>query len=186
MAIDTLYLVRHGEAAASWGESRDPGLSTLGHQQALDASLELQDLLGEAKPTLLSSPLLRAQETATPLAEALKLPVAIHDAFAEIPSPVPLAERQNWLRAFMRSTWSQGDEALHAWRSRMLEAVQALPANSVVFSHFLVINTIVGHTQGADKTLVCWPDNAAIVVLERSADVLRVRSLGRQMETFVN
>jgi len=29
-----IFLVRHGEAAASWGESPDPGLSELGRRQA--------------------------------------------------------------------------------------------------------------------------------------------------------
>jgi len=38
MSAISIYLVRHGEAAASWGESSDPGLSELGWQQAEDAA----------------------------------------------------------------------------------------------------------------------------------------------------
>ena len=33
-----LYLVRHGEAAAAWGDHDDPGLSPLGQAQATDAA----------------------------------------------------------------------------------------------------------------------------------------------------
>jgi probable phosphoglycerate mutase len=35
------FLVRHGEAAAHWGEEEDPGLSALGRQQAERAAGEL-------------------------------------------------------------------------------------------------------------------------------------------------
>ena len=84
-----IYLVRHGEAAASWGQSADPGLSELGQQQAEQAASHLlatvpQDL------QLISSPLARALETAQPLARALGKPITRNDIFREIPAPVPL------------------------------------------------------------------------------------------------
>lgn len=186
MSEERIFLVRHGEAAASWGESRDPGLSELGQRQAVEASLALQTLLDGAQPQLVSSPLQRAQETAAPLAKAMGLPVSVNGAFAEIPSPVPLSERQDWLRAFMRSAWSQREEDLHQWRSNITDGILELPANSVVFSHFLVINTVVGYIQGEDNTLVCWPDNAAIVELARTDSGMKVRDLGRQMKTLIN
>jgi len=55
-----IYLVRHGEAAAKWSQSRDPGLSELGQRQA-------QQLLADfAEPnsikSIYTSPLLRARE----------------------------------------------------------------------------------------------------------------------------
>jgi broad specificity phosphatase PhoE len=37
-----LFLIRHGEASASWGESSDPGLSLLGQQQAEETAEALQ------------------------------------------------------------------------------------------------------------------------------------------------
>ena len=58
-----IFLVRHGEAAASWGEATDPGLSDKGREQAECAADELASMLGDYT-TIVSSPLLRAQETA--------------------------------------------------------------------------------------------------------------------------
>lgn len=185
----TLYLVRHGEAAASWGQSPDPGLSELGREQAQDARVALLESLGGRSPTIVSSPLLRAQQTAQPLAEALGLTPEIDDRFREIPSPAPLDGRQEWLRAFMRSTWSEQEDTLQDWRRRILEALQALPDHSVVFSHFLVINTIAGWQQQRDETLVFWPANASITRLqERSAvgGAVWEVSLGEQMRSVVN
>ena len=68
-----ILLVRHGEAAASWGQSADPGLSELGWRQAELVSSHLKKLVGDQTPSLFSSPLKRAQETAQPFAEAVKI-----------------------------------------------------------------------------------------------------------------
>lgn len=182
-------MVRHGEAAASWGESSDPGLSATGHQQAEDTAAELVEVLGGVTPRLVSSPLLRAQQTAGALAGRLGVPasaITIDERFKEIPSPVPLAQRQDWLRAFMQSTWSEQSEVLHAWRVACIEGVKSLTAPTVVFSHFLVINALVGATQGSDKTLVFWPDNASITRFQIADGKLRCLEQGRAMPTQVN
>lgn len=191
---DSIILVRHGEAAASWGQSADPGLSALGVQQAAATAELLRSSFGSAEQAgtqaapanLVSSPMLRAQETAAPLARHWACEVRIDERFREIPSPVPLSERQDWLRGFMREHWSAQPEQLLAWRQGILTALRELPANSIVFSHFLVINSIVGHCEGSDQTLVCWPDNASVTRLLRSDQGLRVGELGTQMKTRVN
>ncbi len=59
-----IFLVRHGEAAASWGQASDPGLSELGIEQASAAAETLRPLLG-LETRLLSSPLKRACDTAS-------------------------------------------------------------------------------------------------------------------------
>jgi probable phosphoglycerate mutase len=182
----TVYLVRHGEAAASWGQSRDPGLSELGHEQARGTSSRLIEVLGGTGPTLISSPLARARETAAPLAEALSLEVTIDERVCEIPSPAPLAGRQEWLRAFMRERWSEQGAALHQWRCRILEALAELPDRAVVFSHFLVLNTIVGAQEERDETLVFWPANASVTVLRENAAGRWDVEPGEQMHSIVN
>ncbi len=184
-APGSIYLVRHGEAEASWGQSPDPGLSQLGGEQAETAAQRLAGLVGEGA-TLVSSPLQRARETARPLAGALGLELRIDERFREIPSPVPLEERQNWLRSFMAGQWSGQDDGLVAWRGDILRALTELPPQTVVFTHFLVINTVVGHLQGRDDTLVFWPANASITQLEQTGTDLRLLSLGEEMDTHVN
>ncbi|EED30977.1 phosphoglycerate mutase family protein [gamma proteobacterium NOR5-3] len=181
-----IYLVRHGEAAASWGQSADPGLSELGHTQAKVAADYLETQINAADMSLISSPLLRARETAMPLAERLGKSVAIDERFREIPSPLPLAERQDWLRGFMRQQWSEQPGGLHTWRDSMVQAVEALSGSTVIFTHFLVINALVGWYNKRAETLVFWPDNASVTVLECDAAGIRVKSLGDEMSTVVN
>jgi broad specificity phosphatase PhoE len=68
-----LFLVRHGEAAQSWGEHDDPELSSLGCEQAKQAAVAV-DRAAPKELVLVSSPKMRAQQTAEPLAELRSAP----------------------------------------------------------------------------------------------------------------
>ena len=180
-----IYIVRHGEAASAWGQSADPGLSELGLAQAEAAARSLAVMRGR-NVQLLSSPLLRAQETARATAETLDLAVAIDPTFREIPSPVPLDQRQDWLRSFMGQNWQQQPESLLQWRQSILQRLTQLSRPSIIFSHFLVINAVVGALEGSEQTLCCRPDNGAIVQLSLVDGQLELVSRGAQMDTRVN
>ena len=181
-----IYLVRHGEAAESWGQSPDPGLSELGHAQAHNAVQALQPLLVGTEPALVSSPLTRTLETAAPLAAELGLAVKVNDVFREIQAPVLLAERQTWLRQFMQETWDEQPESLHTWRDGPRRELLTLQTPTVIFTHFLVINAVVGQILGAEATLCCWPDNGSITHLRSDENGLELVALGEQMKTVVN
>ena len=181
-----IYLVRHGEAAASWGQAADPGLSPLGHEQAIAAARTLQPLLAGDAVQLISSPLARARETSAPLASELGQTVTIDTAFTEIKAPVPLAERQPWLRQFMAQRWDQQPQSLHQWRDQALMQLIAFDSTVVVFTHFLVINAVVGDILAVPETLCCWPDNGSITQLRKNGRRLELVALGEQMLTVVN
>lgn len=185
MSEISIYLVRHGEAAASWAESSDPGLSELGWQQAQETGKTLHAHLDD-RVNLVSSPLARAIETAQPLARARSLDVAINPSFTEIPSPVPLSERQDWLRGFMREHWQQQPEFLHQWRQQALNELTALTENTVIFTHFLVLNAVVGSILGKEETLCFRPDNASITQLTLRDGALELVSTGQEMTTVIN
>ncbi len=180
-----LYLVRHGEASATWGQCSDPGLSELGAQQAQECAEQLGPQLDGATH-LVSSPLARARETAEPLAQSLQLLVRVDDAFKEIPAPVPLPQRQDWLRSFMQQRWDEQDDSMHQWRDRAFGQVMGFEQPTVVFTHFLVINAVVGKVLDRAETLCFWPDNVSVTHLRRTGDGLELVALGRQMKTVVN
>ncbi|NND66173.1 MAG: histidine phosphatase family protein [Halioglobus sp.] len=180
-----VFLVRHGEAAASWGESPDPGLSELGWQQAELAADALQPLL-TPDTQLVSSPLLRARETAQPLARRLGLDVAIDPVFREVPSPVPLEQRQAWLREFMQQQWSEQGEDLTRWRHAAYDAVMSFTTPTVVCTHFLVLNAVAGVIEDCADVLHFWPDNGSVTHLRRNGDSLELVQLGEQIKTHVN
>jgi broad specificity phosphatase PhoE len=180
-----IFLVRHGEAAARWHESDDPGLSELGRQQAAAAA---RQLLERIPPVirLLSSPMLRARETAAPLAAALGNEPAIVEPFREIPTPVAIDERQTWLNRIARQTWSEQHAMVRDWREALLTALRGIREPTVVFTHFMVLNVIVGALQADDRVVTFLPDNASVTTLSGFGDDLQLAELGRQFRTRVN
>lgn len=180
-----IFLVRHGEAAASWGESPDPGLSALGWQQARETAAQLRPQV-DHETLLLSSPLLRARQTAEPLASLLGMEVEEADVFREVPAPVPMAQRQAWLRQFMQQSWGGQSEELIAWRASAIAQLSTLEQAAVVFTHFLVINAVVGFVLNDARTLCFSPANGSVTQLRLSGSRLELIELGRQMETNVN
>lgn len=184
----TLYLVRHGEAAAGFDGHHDPGLSDHGRQQAAQAA----DTLAPLGPMpLVSSPLARARETAAPLETLWDTQARIETAIAEIPSPTDdLTARAGWLRTIMDKPWSALPPDLHAWRQGVVDTLLALPEDTILFSHFIAINVAVGAAvnapSGAGGMIVFRPGNASITVLSTAGGELEVLKLGDQAETKVN
>jgi len=181
----SIFLVRHGEAAARWHESDDPGLSELGRQQAEKAARQLLDRI-PPESRLLSSPMQRARETAAPLATALGAEPTIAEPFREIPTPVALAERQIWLNRIARQTWSEQQAMVQEWRLALLAALREIREPAVVFTHFMVLNAIVSELRADDRVVSFLPDNASVTTLQGFGDDLQVAELGRQFRTRVN
>ncbi|HWJ96705.1 MAG TPA: histidine phosphatase family protein, partial [Acidimicrobiales bacterium] len=100
-----LHLVRHGRSEAAWADHLDPGLHTDGRAQAAAVAAELA---GRIEPVpIWSSPLLRTQQTAAPLAATWSSTIVLAPAFGEIPSPsTDPGARRAWLASAMASRWS--------------------------------------------------------------------------------
>src|SRR5438094_10408475 len=137
-----LYLVRHGRAAAGFGESHDPGLDDLGRTQAEAVA---QELASRGPLPILTSPLRRTRETAAPLAKLWRIEPVIENAVAEIPSPTDnLQERVAWLREVMAGSWRNATPALAQWRENVIAALLRVRGDAVIFSHYIAINVALG------------------------------------------
>lgn len=186
-----IYLVRHAKPAAAWGDDPDPGLDALGVTQAAAAAQQLANAT-----TLLpiySSPLRRCRETALPLCELWRRDATVLPSVAEIPSPpVDRAAKRVWLTAGMNGTWSElqrqappGSIDYLDWRRSVVDALQALPHDCVVFTHYIAINVAAGAAQRREEVVCCRPDHASVTVIETSAQGLRLVELGKQAQTGV-
>jgi broad specificity phosphatase PhoE len=179
-----ITLVRHGQAAAGWGDDLDPGLSDIGVAQARAAA---SALAASGPLPIISSPLRRCRETAAPLASMWGVEPLIDAAVGEIVSPADhagLAARSEWLRAAMQGTWSALGPELAAWRDAVIDRVRAIQTDTVVHSHFIAINVLVGAALGDDRVVCFAPDNCSWTVLDVDAKI-EVVELGRQATTEV-
>jgi probable phosphoglycerate mutase len=180
-----IYLVRHGEAAEHWHRADDPGLSELGRQQSIEAAEKLLPLLG-GDVRLISSPMVRARETAQPLAEALGLQPTIIEPFREIPTPVDKAQRHAWLREIALQDWQDQHPMVLDWRTSLLEEIGKVREHTVIFTHFMVLNAIVGSLQKRDRVVCFLPANASITQLQWSGDAHELLELGHQLKTRID
>ena len=159
-----LYMVRHGKAAAGFGESMDPGLDALGKVQASEVAARLRPL---GPLSIISSPLARARETGAALAKLWNHEPAIEPAVAEIPSPTDnLQDRAAWLRKFMAGGWHDATPHLTTWREAAISTLLAQREDTVIFSHYIAINVAAGFAERDDRVVVFSPDNCSVTILD--------------------
>jgi broad specificity phosphatase PhoE len=183
-----LYLVRHAKPAANWGESTDSGLDATGIAQAEQTATRLQQTL--APLALYTSPLRRCVETAAPLAQRWQRDALVFPEVAEIPSPaMPMDQRKEWLAAGMQGTWAQmqasspnGSPNYLAWRDTLLRALKGLTTDSVIYSHYIAINVVVGAAQGNDRVISFSPGHASVTAIAVEGERFAVRELGAEVQ----
>ena len=179
-----VYLVRHGEASASWDTATDPGLSEEGGRQAATVGAVLA---AQARCLVWSSPLLRAQQTARPLAAAWQAEVRIEDSVRELPSAgVPLETRRAWLKGVMQSRWEDVDAPLRDWRDRAWRVLCAAGEDVVVFTHFMVINAIASRATQDPRVMCFEPDYCSVTTLVAHDGGLVLEAFGKERPTLVN
>lgn len=183
--MPTIFMIRHGEAAAGWDADLDPGLSERGRAQADAAARAMQGRSALPLP-IVSSPLRRCRETASPLSTIWKSEATIDPRVAEIPSAAQsLDERGSWLRRIWSCRWHELPE-LHSWRRSVVAALTDLRHDAVIFTHYVAINVAVGEAEKDDRLICFRPDNASVTVLESNGTTLRLVEKGREAETRVN
>ena len=184
-----VYLVRHGRAAAGWNVDPDPALDELGRAQALAAAAEL---VPRGHMNVVTSPLLRCRQTAFPTATAWETEAVVLPAVGEIPSPegYALENRVDWLREAMAGTWTEvaarsGDH-YREYRDGVAAAVSSFTTDTVVFSHYIAINAVIGAATGDDRVVVANLDNCSITVVDvDSSGGLALVSTGGEADTLI-
>ena len=167
-----LYLVRHAQADAGWGDGLDPGLSDKGRAQA---GLMAERLAATGPLPVLTSPLLRARQTAAALESRWNIMAVVDPGVGEVPSPSEdVAERQQWLRAAMATTWSELGPRYLSWRTMVTELLMGIPHDTVVVTHFVLINAALGRALGSDDVLVSAVENASVTVFDNGDHELRL------------
>jgi len=186
-----IHLVRHAKPAAAWGDDPDPGLDALGLTQG--AAVAQQLARASTHVPIYSSPLRRCRETAVPLCELWGRAATVLPSVAEIPSPpIDHEARREWLTAAMQGTWRELQQRAPAgsidyleWRRSVVDALQALPHDCVVFTHYIAINVAAGAAQRREEVVCFRPDHASVTVIETGSHGLRLVELGREAQTGV-
>lgn len=183
-----VYMVRHGRAAAGWDVDPDPPLDEAGRAQALAVASRLS---ARGPLDVVSSPLLRCQQTAFPLATAWRADVTIDPRVGEIPSPEGYAieDRVTWLREAMAGTWTEvADRSgphYGTYRRAIADCIASFDRDTVVFSHFVAINAVIGTATGDDRVLIASLDNCSVTVFDAIDGNLSLVEVGGEADTLI-
>lgn len=176
-----LYVVRNARTEEGTGFDVNPGLDEVGQVQAAAVA----DLVGSLpRMPILCSPQRRALETAQPLASQWLTQPEIDNAITLMPLPVTgPGNMVSWLTDFMKSTWRDAPPEQVRWRRNCLSRLTKLSRDTVVVTHFIVVNMIVGAAQDDDRVTVFQPDNGSITIIDAVGEKLSLVELGRQAAT---
>jgi broad specificity phosphatase PhoE len=183
--VTRLFLVRHGQAAAGWGDEHDPGLDDTGRAQAAAVASALAAF---GPLPVVTSPLRRTRETAAAFERTWGVVASVDPAVGEIPSPTDdLQARQSWLAGVLAERWDGLAEGLRTWRDAVADALRAIDVDAVVVTHYVAINAAVGAATGDDRVVCFHPDNCSVTVVEHagSGSAIRVVELGTVRGTAV-
>ena len=169
-----IILVRHGEAASSWSEHPDPGLSSDGITQAKNVSKEFTEDFSSYK--LISSPKSRAIETMEPIALRQKRDFDINSYFTEIPSAdIANEKKQAWLKNVFEAPFDELPDAVKSWRHNLIYWLEGFQGNAIVTTHFMVINVLASYLTkqntiayfhpGYTSRTEIWLENGSLVKL---------------------
>lgn len=182
--MSRLYLVRHGRAAAGWDTHLDPGLDELGRDQAARVATALAPL---GPLAVVSSPLARCRQTAAPLAATWGVEVGIEPRVAEIPSPAGMSmiDRVEWLRTAMAGDWADLGASYTSFRDSVVAAVAGTTQDTVVFSHFIAINAVIGAALGDDRLVIRRLDNCSVTVVDAADGGITLVEGGHEADTLI-
>jgi broad specificity phosphatase PhoE len=181
-----IYLVRHGEAGKSWDEDLDPGLSDKGKEQSKKLVSELDGDFRLLNFKAISSPLARAQETAIPLQEKHGFDIEIYKTFAEIPSPgIEMSQRSTWLKEMFKVKIDDLEDPQQKWRNSIVQSIQGMKEDTIIFSHFMVINCVVGWINNFDSLVGFYPDNCSVTKIINRNGKLELTRVGNELSTVV-
>jgi broad specificity phosphatase PhoE len=183
--MTVVHLVRHGRATGGWDADADPGLDELGRAQASMLAERLAPLADGGTPRLVTSPLRRCRETAGPLAERWAIAAVVEPCVTEIPSPegVPFGQRVRWLQAAMAGTWTDLGRRYVDYRDAVARYVEGRREDTVIVSHFVAINAVIGACTGDDRVMIHRLDNASVTVVAASSRGLELLEVGHQADT---
>lgn len=171
-----LVLVRHAQPDGTWGHDADPGLDQIGRDQA-DAVAAALNGLGPLP--IVVSPLRRTRETAAPLAERWGIEPVVEAGVGELAAPEdPVPDHATWLRNLMEGRGADAPAVIGPFRERVLRAIRSITTDSVVVTHFLAINAVVGAAEDDDRVVLFAPAHCSRTVVDVTSDGLGVVERG--------
>ena len=71
------------------------------------------------------------------------------------------------------------------WRESIIKSLKQFQKDTIIFSHFMVINCAVGWINNSEKFVSFHPDNCSVTKIKRNKNDFEILSLGKDFATTV-
>ena len=72
------------------------------------------------------------------------------------------------------------------WKENIMSNIYSLNKDTIIFTHFVVINTVVGEILKSDKIVNFQPSNCSITEISKIKNKLELVKLGKSLESRIN
>jgi broad specificity phosphatase PhoE len=86
----------------------------------------------------------------------------------------------------MQGTWSDLGSDYVAYRDCITDFVRGIQKDTVIFSHFIAINAVIGGVLGDDRLVIRSLDNCSVTIFERdTTGNLSLLQGGHEADTLI-
>jgi broad specificity phosphatase PhoE len=97
-----------------------------------------------------------------------------------------MSERPSWLREMFSKDVDQFEKPQADWRDKIINVTHSFKSPTLIFSHFMVINVLVGYLQKSKKIVTFYPDNCSVTKMSLNQGMLSLEEIGSSQESVVN
>jgi broad specificity phosphatase PhoE len=111
----------------------------------------------------------------------------INSIYSEIPSSdIDKSDKKNWLRDIMQLDIDYLPEEVLKWKNNLVDDCLNLSKDTIVFTHFMVINALVGSLLKNNVLMYFYPNYVSVTKITFENKEVKSISLGDEKKTIIN
>ena len=113
--------------------------------------------------------------------------IVLDNTFVEIPSKnIALNQKHNWLKKILKTKKDSLPEHIRTWSNEILNKLTIIQNDSVIFTHFMVMNSIVSSLIKSETLLSFYPDYASLLEIIIDNKKIKSFSIEGNKKTYIN
>ncbi len=118
--------------------------------------------------------------------EAASSWVSHEDPGLSIKGQIENSKKQKWLEDIIKMDKKELPQKIIDWEKAIFDKVLTAEKNTVIFSHFMVINSIVSNLIKSNSIFYFYPDNASITKIFLEKGKVVSFQIGNDKKTHIN
>ena len=121
------------------------------------------------------------------LAKKFNKDIVLDNTFIEIPSKnTALNQKQNWLKKILSTKKDSLPKYIKIWSEEIFNKLITIENDSVIFTHFMVMNSIVSSLIKSETLLSFYPDYTSVLEIISDNKKIKSYSIEGNKKTYIN